>query len=117
MTVGESFLRFTRLTVSEKPRWCCRRTLRGSPVGSRAAAVGLQLLVLAAPGVDAQVGGCTALPGPVRTGLIQELAGTTEELARQFNMSFTVGVAMCDGSEIATSAGLDDRFARTPLRS
>ena len=60
---------------------------------------------------------CTALPGPVRTGLIQELAGTTEELARQFNMSFTVGVAMCDGSEIATSAGLDDRFARTPLRS
>ena len=92
-----------------------RRCSFGMP--SRAAAVGLQLLALAAPGVDAQVGGCTALPGPVRTGLIQELAGTTEELARQFNMSFTVGVAMCDGSEIATSAGLDDRFARTPLRS
>ena len=76
---------------------------------SRAAAGALQLLALA-PGADGQGAGCTALPGPVRTGLM-------EELAQQFNMSFTVGVAMCDGSEIATSAGLDDRFARTPLRS
>ena len=85
---------------------------------SRAAAGALQLLALAlAPGADGQGAGCTALPGPVRTGLMEELAGTTEELAQQFNMSFTVGVAMCDGSEIATSAGLDDRFARTPLRS
>ena len=27
-----------------------------------------------------------------------------------------MGLAYCDGSEVALSAGLDDRFARTPLR-
>ena len=27
-----------------------------------------------------------------------------------------MGLAYCDGSEVAVSAGLDDRFARTPLR-
>lgn len=60
---------------------------------------------------------CTSLQEPVVRGLTETLEAQTAELAEQFNMSFTVGVAMCDGSEIATSAGLDDRFARTPLHS
>jgi hypothetical protein len=60
---------------------------------------------------------CTPLATPIRAGLEATLRAQTQQLAAQFNMSFTVGVAMCDGSNIATSAGLDDRFARTPLRS
>lgn len=69
------------------------------------------------PSGGQQSGSCTSLPDAVRRGLAETLNSQTSELAEQFNMSFTVGVAMCDGSEMATSAGLDDRFAHTPLSS
>eukprot|EP01043_Picozoa_sp_COSAG02_P096067 COSAG02_NODE_32383_length_517_cov_0.734450_1_plen_116_part_10 len=57
------------------------------------------------PSDGQQSGSCTSLPDAVRRGLAETLNSQTSELAEQFNMSFTVGVAMCDGSEMATSAG------------
>ena len=68
-------------------------------------------------GGQSDSGSCASLPESIVRGLTETLDAQTAELAQQFNMSFTVGVAMCDGSEIATSAGLDDRFAHTLLSS
>ena len=68
-------------------------------------------------GRQSNSGSCASLPESIVRGLTETLDAQTAELAQQFNMSFTVGVAMCDGSEIATSAGLDDRFAHTLLSS
>ena len=75
----------------------------------------LLLLSLTATIPAAESGPCVPLAAPIRTGLAAVLAGMTSDLATQFNMSFTTGLALCDGTDMGFSSGLDDRFARTPL--
>lgn len=75
---------------------------------------GTALLLLLAHDSSSQTSSCRPLAAPVMRGLEATLRGTTEELAKLFNMSFTVGLATCDDHDFAFAAGLDDRFERTP---